>query len=120
MIRDGDCDFVLAGGADAPILPELIHGFANMNATIKVHPNDRAYADTALASRPFSVDRKGFVLSEGAGVVVLAAEEMIKAYGLKPRAEVLGIGWTSDAHHYTSPILRLLSALFGKPSRMPD
>ena len=103
MIRDGDCDFVLAGGADAPILPELIHGFANMNATIKVHPDDRAYSDHAQASRPFSVDRKGFVLSEGAGVVVLAAEELLKVYGLKPKAEVLGVGWTSDAHHYTSP-----------------
>jgi 3-oxoacyl-[acyl-carrier-protein] synthase II len=103
MIRDGDCDFVLAGGADAPILPELIHGFANMNATIKVHPEDRAYADPAQASRPFSFDRKGFVLSEGAGVVVLAAEELIKTYGLKARAEVLGVGWTSDAYHYTSP-----------------
>ncbi len=103
MIRDGDCDFVLAGGADAPILPELIHGFANMNATIKINPDDRAYNNPALASRPFSVDRKGFVLSEGAGVVVLAAEETIKAYGLKPKAEVLGVGWSSDAHHYTSP-----------------
>jgi 3-oxoacyl-[acyl-carrier-protein] synthase II len=103
MIRDGDCDFVLAGGADAPILPELIHGFANMNATIKVHPEDRAYSDPAQASRPFSFDRKGFVLSEGAGVVVLAAEELIKAYGLQARAEVLGVGWTSDAYHYTSP-----------------
>jgi 3-oxoacyl-[acyl-carrier-protein] synthase II len=103
MIRDGDCDFVLAGGADAPILPELIHGFANMNATIKVHPEDRAYSDPAQASRPFSFDRKGFVLSEGAGVVVLAAEELIKTYGLKAKAEVLGVGWTSDAYHYTSP-----------------
>lgn len=103
MIRDGDCDFVLAGGADAPILPELIHGFANMNATIKVHTNDRAASDPAQASRPFSLDRRGFVLSEGAGVVVLAAEEVIKAHGLTPRAEVLGIGWTSDAYHYTSP-----------------
>ena len=103
MIRDGDCDFVLAGGADTPILPELIHGFANMNATIKVHPDDRAYKDHRQVSRPFSLDRKGFVLSEGAGVVVLAAEEVIKAHGLTPRAEVLGIGWTSDAHHYTSP-----------------
>jgi 3-oxoacyl-[acyl-carrier-protein] synthase II len=103
MIRDGDCDFVLAGGADAPILPELIHGFANMNATIKVHQGDRAYDDHAKASRPFSVDRRGFVLSEGAGVVVLAAEEVINAHGLTPRAEVLGVGWTSDAYHYTSP-----------------
>jgi len=103
MIRDGDCDFVLAGGADAPILPELIHGFANMNATIKVHAGDRAAADPAQASRPFSIDRRGFVLSEGAGVVVLAAEEVIRAHGLEPRAEVLGVGWTSDAYHYTSP-----------------
>jgi 3-oxoacyl-[acyl-carrier-protein] synthase II len=94
---------VLAGGADAPILPELIHGFANMNATIKVHPEDRAYEDPGQASRPFSVDRRGFVLSEGAGVVVLAAEELIKAYGLQARAEVLGVGWTSDAYHYTRP-----------------
>jgi len=61
-----------------------------MNATIKVHPDDRAYSDHAQASRPFSVDRKGFVLSEGAGVVVLAAEECSKVYGLKPKAEVLG------------------------------
>jgi 3-oxoacyl-[acyl-carrier-protein] synthase II len=103
MIRDGDCDFVLAGGADAPILPELIHGFANMNATIKVHADDRAAKDFAQASRPFRIDRRGFVLSEGAGVVVLAAEEAAKAHGLTPRAEVLGVGWTSDAYHYTSP-----------------
>lgn len=103
MIRDGDCDFVLAGGADAPILPELIHGFANMNATVKVHADDRAAKDFAQASRPFSIDRRGFVLSEGAGVVVMAAEEVAKAHGLTPRAEVLGVGWTSDAYHYTSP-----------------
>ena len=103
MIRDGDCDFVLAGGVDAPIIPEIIHGFTNMNATIKVLPGDRAYADPALASRPFSSDRRGFVLSEGAGVVVLAAEEMLLRYGLSARAEVLGVGWTSDAYHFTKP-----------------
>ena len=103
MIRDGDCDFVLAGGVDTCIIPELIHGFANMNATLKVHPGDRAYQDPAQASRPFSADRKGFILSEGAGVLVLAAEEMLSAYGLRPKAEVLGVGWTSDAYHFTSP-----------------
>lgn len=103
MIRDGDCDFVLAGGVDAPILPEIIHGFTNMNATIKVLPGDRAYDDPARASRPFSVDRRGFVLSEGAGVVVLAAEEMLSRYDLRARAEVMGVGWTSDAYHFTKP-----------------
>ncbi|MDD5223249.1 MAG: beta-ketoacyl-[acyl-carrier-protein] synthase family protein [bacterium] len=103
MIRDGDIDFALVGGVDTPILPELIHGFANMNATIKVTPKDRAFNDPAQASRPFSKDRKGFVLSEGAGVMVLAADEMVPVYGLTPRAQVMGVGWTSDAHHYTSP-----------------
>ncbi len=103
MIRDGDCDFVLAGGVDTPILPEIIHGFNNMNATVKILPSDRAFEDPAQASRPFSADRRGFVLSEGAGVIVLAAEEMIARHGLAARAEVLGVGWTSDAYHFTSP-----------------
>ena len=103
MIRDGDCDFVLAGGVDMPIMPEIIHGFANMNATIRITPNDRAYNDPSKASRPFSIDRKGFVFSEGGGVLVLAAEDTLSTYGLKPKAEVMGIGWTSDAYHFTRP-----------------
>jgi 3-oxoacyl-[acyl-carrier-protein] synthase II len=103
MIRDGDCDFVLAGGADMPIIPEIIHGFANMNATIRIHSHDRACDDPSQASRPFSIDRKGFVISEGAAVIVLAAEETISQYGLSARAEVMGIGWTSDAFHFTRP-----------------
>lgn len=103
MIRDGDCDFVLAGGVDTCLIPEIIQGFANMLATINVSPQDRAYQDPAQASRPFSIDRKGIVLSEGAGVIVLAAEDMLSAHGLKPKAEVLGVGWTSDAYHFTLP-----------------
>lgn len=103
MVRDGDTDFVLAGGVDAPLIPEIIHGFANMNATIKIRPSDRAYADPSQASRPFSIDRKGFVLSEGAGVIVLAAEEAVRNYGLQAKAEVMGIGWSSDAYHFTRP-----------------
>jgi 3-oxoacyl-[acyl-carrier-protein] synthase II len=103
MIRDGDCDFVVAGGVDTCLLPEIIQGFANMWATIKVGPDDRAYNDPSQASRPFSIDRKGIVLSEGGGALVLAAEEMVVAHDLKPKAEVLGLGWTSDAHHFTLP-----------------
>jgi 3-oxoacyl-[acyl-carrier-protein] synthase II len=72
-------------------------------ATIRIGPNDRAYDDPTQASRPFSIDRKGIVLSEGAGVVVLAAEESIATYGLTPKAEVMGVGWTSDAYHFTLP-----------------
>ena len=74
-----------------------------MNATIKIKHSDRAYDDPAQASRPFSIDRKGFVLSEGAGVIVLAADDMVSTYGLTPKAEVLGVGWTSDAYHITRP-----------------
>jgi 3-oxoacyl-[acyl-carrier-protein] synthase II len=103
MIRDGDVDFVLAGGVDTCIIPEIIHGFENMNATIKIKHGDRAFDDPAQASRPFSIDRKGFVLSEGAGVIVLAADDMVSALGLRPKAEVLGVGWTSDAYHITRP-----------------
>src|SRR5665647_995300 len=103
MIRDGDCDFVLAGGVETCLVPEIIQGFANMLATIKVGPNDRAFGDPSQASRPFSIDRKGFVLSEGGGVVVLAAEEAVRSLGLIARAEVAGIGWNSDAHHFTRP-----------------
>lgn len=103
MIRDGDCDFVLAGGVDTCLTPEIIQGFANMMATIRIDPGDRAYPDPTQASRPFSVDRRGIVLSEGAGVIVLAAEEMATAWGLDPKAEIMGVGWTSDAHHITLP-----------------
>jgi 3-oxoacyl-[acyl-carrier-protein] synthase II len=74
-----------------------------MWATIKVGPQDRAFQDPGQASRPFSVDRRGFVLSEGGGVLVLAAEEKLAELGLTPKAEVLGVGWTSDAHHFTLP-----------------
>jgi len=103
MIRDGDCDFVLAGGVDTCLMPEIVQGFANMLATIKIGPKDRAYKDPCQASRPFSIDRKGIVLSEGGAVLVLAAEEMLPVYGLTPKAEVMGVGWASDAYHYTLP-----------------
>jgi len=103
MIRDGDCDFVLAGGVETCLVPEIIQGFANMQATLKVGPKDRAAEHPTQASRPFSLDRKGFVLSEGAGVLVLAADDAVRSLGLTPKAEVAGIGWNSDAHHFTRP-----------------
>ena len=103
MIRDGDCDFALVGGVDTCLVPEIVQGFANMLATAYITPQDRAFNDPTQASRPFSIDRKGMILSEGAGVLVLAAEEALATYGLEPKAEVMGIGWTSDAHHFTAP-----------------
>ena len=124
MIRDGDCDFVLAGGVDTCLVPEIIQGFANMIATIRIDPNDRAYDDPTQASRPFSIDRKGIVLSEGAGVVVLAAEESLATYGMTPKAEVLGVGWTSDAYHFTLPnattIVRAIREAIDDAGIQPD
>lgn len=124
MIRDGDCDFVLAGGAETCLVPEIIQGFANMWATIKVGPDDRAWSDPTQASRPYSIDRRGIVLSEGAGVVVLAAEEMVAAHGLTPRAEVMGVGWTSDAFHFTLPnrdtIVRAIREAIADAGLTPD
>jgi 3-oxoacyl-[acyl-carrier-protein] synthase II len=124
MIRDGDCDFVLAGGVDACLIPEIIQGFANMLATISVSPQDRAYNDPSQASRPFSIDRKGIVLSEGAGAVVLAADEAVSNYRLAPKAEVMGIGWTSDAYHFTLPnhntIIRAIHAAIDDAGLVSD
>jgi 3-oxoacyl-[acyl-carrier-protein] synthase II len=103
MLRDGDADFAVAGGVEMPLIPEVVLGFANMNASFKLRPTDRAAAEPGQASRPFSLDRRGFVLAEGAAAVVLAAEDAARAHGLRPRAEVAGVGWTSDAHHFTRP-----------------
>jgi 3-oxoacyl-[acyl-carrier-protein] synthase II len=103
LVRDGDADFAIAGGVEMPLIPEIVLGFANMNASFKLRATDRATADPGQASRPFSVDRRGFVLAEGGAAVVLAAEEVMTAHGLSPIAEVAGIGWTSDAHHFTRP-----------------
>jgi 3-oxoacyl-[acyl-carrier-protein] synthase II len=108
MIRDGDCDFALVGGVDTCVIPEIVQGFANMLATAYIGPKDRAYNDPTQASRPFSLDRKGMILSEGAGVLVLAAEEALSAFGLTAKAEVMGVGWTSDAHHFTAPNARTI------------
>ncbi len=103
MIRDGDCDFALVGGVETCLVPEIIQGFSNMLATIKVGEKDRAYTDPAQASRPFSLDRRGFVLAEGAGVLLLAAEEKADHFGLSKKAEIAGVGMTSDAKHFTRP-----------------
>jgi 3-oxoacyl-[acyl-carrier-protein] synthase II len=103
MVRDGDVDFAIVGGVEMPLVPEILLGFFNMNASFKLRNTDRAIADPGQASRPFSIDRRGFVLAEGAAAVVLAAEDVVAAHGLRPTAEIAGIGWTSDAHHFTRP-----------------
>ncbi|MFE6742063.1 beta-ketoacyl-ACP synthase II [Streptomyces tubercidicus] len=97
MIRSGRADVVVAGGTEAAIHPLPIVAFGNMMAMSK--NND----DPQGASRPWDVDRNGFVLGEGAGVIILESEEHARARGAKIYAEAVGQGISADAHHITQP-----------------
>ena len=96
-IRRGDADIILAGGAEAAITPIAIAGFANMKA-LSTH-ND----EPEKASRPFDKERDGFVMGEGAGILVFEELEHALARGAHIYAEVTGYGNTCDAYHITAP-----------------
>jgi 3-oxoacyl-[acyl-carrier-protein] synthase II len=97
LIRDDEADIVIAGGAEAAITPLAVASFANMKALSE--RND----DPPTASRPFDKDRDGFVLGDGAGVLILEAWEHAQRRGAKIYAELVGHGMTADAYHITAP-----------------
>ncbi len=95
MILHGDADAMIAGGAEAAVTPMSVGGFAAMRALST--RND----DPTHASRPFDKDRDGFVIGEGAGILILEELEFAKARGAKILAEVIGYGMSADAYHMT-------------------
>jgi 3-oxoacyl-[acyl-carrier-protein] synthase II len=97
IIRNGDADLMIAGGAEAIIVDLTFAGFCAMKAMST--RNDRP----EQASRPFDADRDGFVCGEGAGLMVLEALEHARARDARIYAEVIGYGMTGDAHHMTAP-----------------
>ena len=97
IVRRGQAVAMLAGGTESAITPLGIAGFSNMHAL------SRRNDSPATASRPFSKDRDGFVMGEGAGVMLLEEYEHAKARGAKIYGEVVGYGFTADAHHITAP-----------------
>src|SRR5437667_1906610 len=97
LIRSGECDVVIAGGSEAPLLPIAFAALGNMGALSK--RND----DPQHASRPFDRDRDGFLFGEGAGVCVVESAEHALARGAKIQAEILGAALTADAFHISAP-----------------
>ena len=95
-IKDGYADAIITGGAEYVVHPLTISGFANMKALSTTE-------DPKKASIPFDVNRNGFVMGEGAGMLVLEEYEHAKARGAKIYAEMVGYGNTCDAHHVTAP-----------------
>jgi 3-oxoacyl-[acyl-carrier-protein] synthase II len=102
FLAQNRADVAICGAVDFALVEPIVAGFFTMNGVynpIKGREND----PPAIASRPFSADRRGFVISEGAGAVILTTREFAEAHGLSYKTELAGWGMTSDAHHFVAP-----------------
>ncbi|HJQ28999.1 MAG TPA: beta-ketoacyl-ACP synthase II [Rubrobacter sp.] len=120
LIRRGDADVVIAGSSEAPITPLSMAGFCAIRAV------SRRNDEPVRASRPFDEGRDGFVMSEGAGAIVMESEEHAERRGAEPVAAVAGYGRTTDAYHVTAPdeegrgVERAMVAAFEDSGLIPE
>ena len=104
LLKQGLADVVIAGAVDFPLVEPILAGFITMNGAYR--PKEGQLPDPPeKTSRPFSANRRGFVVSEGAGCLILATETFAKAHGLRAKVELAGSAMTSDANHFVAPNL---------------
>ena len=89
LLQRGMADVVIAGAVDFPLVAPIVAGFATMNGAYRPKPG-QPDEPPEKTSRPFSINRRGFVVSEGAGCIILASAQFAKAHGLKPRFDLAG------------------------------
>jgi 3-oxoacyl-[acyl-carrier-protein] synthase II len=104
LLQRNMADVVIGGAVDFPLVEPIVAGFATMNGAYRPKEG-QPQEPPEKTSRPFSINRRGFVVSEGAGCIILATEEFAQAHGLKPKIELAGWSMTSDASHFVSPKL---------------
>jgi 3-oxoacyl-[acyl-carrier-protein] synthase II len=104
LMAQGRADVAICGAVDFALVEPIVAGFATMNGAYA--PKEGAPEEPpAAASRPFSINRRGFVISEGAGCIILATPEFARAHGMATAVEMAGWSMTSDAHHFVAPYL---------------
>jgi len=104
LLDQGRADLVICGAVDFPLVEPIVAGFYTMNGAYRPKEG-QIPKPPQRASRPFSVDRRGFVVSEGAGCVILASQDFANTHGLRHNIELAGWSMTSDAHHFVAPNL---------------
>ena len=108
FIDQGVADAVICGAVDFALVEPIAAGFYTMNGAYRPKPGQPA-DPPSRASRPFSSDRRGFVISEGAGCILVASREFADTWGLDYRVEIAGWSMTSDAHHFVAPHLKTVT-----------
>ncbi len=108
LLEQGKADVVICGAVDFALVAPIVAGFSTMNGTYRPKPG-QPDEPPPRASRPFSSDRRGFVIAEGAGSIIITTREFAEAHGLGFNIEIAGWGMTSDAHHFVAPKLETVA-----------